>query len=113
MPLAGVSVTIDGKPNSLSPDRLGRYPRLHVPPGATVQVRAAAAPGSPVAVEILDGGCFAPGRPAPAANASAEGYVDFSYQVRQEPGSYRVAVFSGSTRQVFDFWVDEASVHGG
>ena len=106
-PSIPASVTVAGQSHDVQPDSIGIYPRQSVNAGSSVAVALTVQPDEAVGVQILDGGVLSDGKSSSSIIGDVHGHVAFTYQVRNEPGDYRVAIHVRGERRFFYFVVSQ------
>ncbi|MGL4400955.1 MAG: hypothetical protein ACRCXD_13880 [Luteolibacter sp.] len=106
--IAYVQIPSSNRRTALLPNVLGEYEAQPTLTGETVGVRLRiedVAPGTPVAVVILDGGSF-PGSSGPSQviKLGRDSQISFRFTTSENIGYHRIRVLpSGGTARVFDF----------
>jgi hypothetical protein len=106
--IAYVQIPSTNRRTALIPNSLGEYEAQPTLTGETVGVRLRieeVAPGTPVAVVILDGGSFPDGSgPSKVVKLGRDSLISFRYTTSENIGYHRIRVLpSGGTARVFDF----------
>jgi hypothetical protein len=102
-------VTVGGQPQTLAPNEIGNYPKVHIEAKATVPVTLSFAqgePNDPVTVYAADGGHL-DNIPHGGEVLRLDGSktINFQFQANNDNGMYRVVVNKGGQATVLQFWV--------